>query len=100
MRDLYKQVHYRMVEWDDKDLFEREVTPETIVAAAQSLPIFQEYPECHDLAPDHVIVSHSLLHYGMKEKNPLDNVKWYSKDAINGEDFSLKLAFVSFNIVM
>ncbi|KAJ7032825.1 hypothetical protein C8F04DRAFT_1184777 [Mycena alexandri] len=32
-----------------------------------------------DLTPDCVIVDHTTMHYGMKEKNPLDFVKFYSK---------------------
>ncbi|KAF7324433.1 hypothetical protein MVEN_02641100 [Mycena venus] len=32
-----------------------------------------------ELTPDSVIVDHTTLHYGMKDKNPLDFVKFYSK---------------------
>ena len=31
-----------------------------------------------------VIVDFSTMHYGMKEKNPLDFVKFYSKRSPNG----------------
>ena len=37
-----------------------------------------------DLTPNKVIVTFSTMHYGMKDKNPLDFVKFYSKNRPNG----------------
>jgi hypothetical protein len=35
------------------------------------------------LSPEHVIVDVSSMHYGMKDKNPLDYVKFYGKRNLN-----------------
>lgn len=40
-----------------------------------------------DLTPDKVIVTFSTMHYGMKDKNPLDFVKFYSKNWPNGMSY-------------
>jgi len=40
-----------------------------------------------DLTPDKVIVTFSTMHYGMKDKNPLDFVKFYSKNRPNGMSY-------------
>ena len=37
-----------------------------------------------DLTPNKVIVTFSTMHYGMKDRNPLDFVKFYSKNRPNG----------------
>lgn len=37
-----------------------------------------------DLTPDKVVVTFSTMHYGMKDKNPLDFVKFYPKSRPNG----------------
>lgn len=40
--------------------------------------------DIRDLTPDKVIVTFSKMHYGMKDKNPLDFVKFYPKTRPNG----------------
>lgn len=41
------------------------------------------------LAPQHIIVDFSPMHYGMKEKNPMENVRFYSKREPNSTLFML-----------
>lgn len=84
-RDLYRLVEYKAVGWLNIDVVQEHVTPERIVAAAKALP--RAATSAGDMTPidvdaltkDDVIVDFSLMHYGMKERNPLDFVKFYSK---------------------
>jgi deoxynucleoside triphosphate triphosphohydrolase SAMHD1 len=79
-------------------------TPENIVAAARALPVIleeEELPKANaedaddgspelvpgtasELKPEHIIVDFSHMHHGMKDKNPLDFIKFYSKHNPNG----------------
>ncbi|KAH9928821.1 uncharacterized protein B0H18DRAFT_1155264 [Fomitopsis serialis] len=89
-RDLYHMVDWKVFPWafrhDCKEIF----TPEKIVRAAQAdereLPSEKdqasedEYRKLiEELKPEHIIVDISMMHYGMKDKNPLDTVSFYSK---------------------
>jgi deoxynucleoside triphosphate triphosphohydrolase SAMHD1 len=84
-------VDYKAVNWVHIKVVEELVTPERIVAAAKALP----HAGAGDTTPvdidaltkDDVIADFSLIHYGMKEKNPLDFVKFYSKRNPNREYF-------------
>ncbi|KAJ7039439.1 hypothetical protein C8F04DRAFT_949938 [Mycena alexandri] len=79
-RDLYKFVDQRVVKWDRGEIFREHVTRESIVKEARRLAAEQNAEvDLTDLTPDCVIVDHTTMHYGMKEKNPLDFVKFYSK---------------------
>ncbi|KAG6877685.1 hypothetical protein C0993_005105 [Termitomyces sp. T159_Od127] len=88
-RDLYKMVDYKVVEWPWAEIFEKHITPKGIVEAARELS--EDDPSIQDivktLSVEHVICDFSLMHYGMKEKNPLDFVKFYSKRHPNGVFF-------------
>lgn len=71
---------------------QQNVTRERIVAAAKALPRPPASSpgdatpvDIDGLTKDDVIVDFSLLHYGMKDKNPLDFVKFYSKRNPNCE---------------
>lgn len=80
-----------------RDCFREHVTPERIVAAARALSVQPSTPERMDdddtksvesimsLKPQDVIVDFSIMHYGMKDKNPLDFIKFYSKRNQNRE---------------
>ncbi|KAJ6598378.1 hypothetical protein DFH09DRAFT_1131650 [Mycena vulgaris] len=83
-RDLYKFVDGRIVEWERRQVFRECITRERIVEEALKLAA-QDRTEIDltDLTPDSVIVDHATMHYGMKEKNPLDFVKFYSKHNFN-----------------
>ncbi|KAJ7983116.1 hypothetical protein DFH06DRAFT_1172457 [Mycena polygramma] len=84
LRDLYKFVDQRVVEWERRHIFGEHITAERIVKEARRLAQ-EEGTEIDltDLTPDTVIVDLSTMHYGMKDKNPLDFVKFYSKRNFN-----------------
>jgi deoxynucleoside triphosphate triphosphohydrolase SAMHD1 len=46
--------------------------------------------DIRDLTPDKVIVTFSVMHYGMKDKNPLDFVKFYPKTRPNGMRYCIQ----------
>ncbi|KAF8954102.1 hypothetical protein BDZ97DRAFT_1928819 [Flammula alnicola] len=88
-RDLYKCVDYKVIDWPLRQLFRQHITPKHIVEAVQRLA---EDPSSTTeglgvssptnsarLEVSDVIVDFSTMHYGMKEKNPLDFVRFYSK---------------------
>ncbi|KAF5371517.1 hypothetical protein D9615_009616 [Tricholomella constricta] len=81
-RDLYKLVDYKVVDFPYADMFKECITPEQIVEAARALPTTED-PAIRDLVKklcaQDVICDFSLMHYGMKEDNPLDSVRFYSK---------------------
>ena len=106
-RDLYKCVDYKVVDWLHRDTFRENVTPERIVAEAKKvaelllkksidqLVICQGLETTNDddsfsiadyqsLKPNDVVVDFATMHYGMKEKNPLDFIEFYSKHHPNG----------------
>jgi deoxynucleoside triphosphate triphosphohydrolase SAMHD1 len=68
------------MDWPHKKLVQTIFTPEKIVKAVQALPDMT--PEVAQivktLTVDHIIVDFSTMHYGMKDKNPLDFVRFYS----------------------
>ncbi|KAF8665672.1 hypothetical protein AX16_000125 [Volvariella volvacea WC 439] len=78
-RDLYRRVDYKVVHWDVRKLFEENVTPERIFEATKALAKSNDSLKMDDLNVDDIIVSHVVMHYGMKDRNPLDQVKFYSK---------------------
>ncbi|KAJ7705829.1 hypothetical protein B0H14DRAFT_3027083 [Mycena olivaceomarginata] len=80
IRDLYKFVDQRVVQWEKREVFSEYITRERIVDEARRLAAQEgTLDELAELTPDSVIVDHTTMHYGMKEKNPLDFVKFYSK---------------------
>ncbi|KAJ7071732.1 hypothetical protein B0H15DRAFT_88799 [Mycena belliarum] len=84
LRDLYKFVDGRVVEWERRDLFRHHITRERIVEEALRLAAEERTAiDLTELTPESVIVDHSMMHYGMQEKNPLDFVKFYSKRNFN-----------------
>ncbi|KAG6846248.1 hypothetical protein H0H93_015064, partial [Arthromyces matolae] len=81
VRDLYKMVDWKVVDWPWAEIFEKNVTPTKIVEAASKLAKENEkmVELVRGLTEEDVICDFSLMHYGMKEKNPLDFVRFYSK---------------------
>lgn len=87
-RDLYRMVDWKVFPWafqyDCRQIF----TPERIVRAAQADEREHAAGEralLDALRPEHVVVDISMMHYGMKDKNPLDTVSFYSKLNANSE---------------
>ncbi|THH02196.1 hypothetical protein EW026_g597 [Hermanssonia centrifuga] len=101
IRDLYKCVDYKIFPWKLKDICRQHITAEAIVEAAKKAPFATCDPQEIDgsdpeqvdaqdvgpadpqtveaLDPKHVIIDMAEMHYGMKEKNPLNYVQFYSK---------------------
>ncbi|KAF7300958.1 HD-domain/PDEase-like protein [Mycena indigotica] len=85
LRDLYKFVDQRVVEWERRELFKAYITQERVALEARRLAkVAIEAGEADPvdlslLTPDTVIVDHCVMHYGMKTDNPLDSVRFYSK---------------------
>lgn len=89
-RELYKCVDWGTHPYDLLRLLGHEITPERIVESAQewykrnsenltsgtqqSLNV-----DISGLTPEHIVVDLSTLHHGMKERNPIDNVRFYGK---------------------
>jgi len=76
-RDLYKCVDYKVIDWPLQALFHEHITSKAIVDAANALN--PAWKGSDTLEEDDVKVDFSVMHYGMKEKNPLDFVRFYSK---------------------
>ncbi|KZT23172.1 HD-domain/PDEase-like protein [Neolentinus lepideus HHB14362 ss-1] len=81
IRDLYKCVDYKVFEWTYQDLCREYITPEKIVEAAKNLAVTRPTTDADvaELSAKHVIVDLCPMHYGMKDRNPLDFIKFYSK---------------------
>ncbi|KAK7451308.1 hypothetical protein VKT23_012650 [Stygiomarasmius scandens] len=81
-RDLYRRVDYKVIPYDLRTLARDAITPERIVEAVKqkfSSGAMDTQVDVGALTPDDVIVDFSTMHHGMKEKNPLDKVLFYSK---------------------
>lgn len=81
-------VDWKVFPWafqhDCREIF----TPARIVRAAQADEREHAAAERalrEELCAEHVIVDVSMMHYGMKDKNPLDTVSFYSKHDANSE---------------
>lgn len=80
-RDLYKWVEYKVYPWSVKDVCRQRITPKAIVTHAKKIikPDNEMYELAQELDEEHVIVDLAHMHCGMKEQNPLNFVKFYSK---------------------
>lgn len=83
----------KWVSWEDRDAYKQLVTEQRILECARDA--YYELPKeqqdemdeawkeagltLDDLTINDIKVEQSMLHYGMKEENPLDYVKFYSK---------------------
>ncbi|KAI0706868.1 hypothetical protein C8T65DRAFT_740425 [Cerioporus squamosus] len=93
VRDLYKCVDYKVFEWELKKQIKATFTAESVVKAFKdlyakraSLGLEQKDGLDHvkpedaaDLRSEHVIIDLTERHHGMKNENPLDYMKFYSK---------------------
>ncbi|KAF8189702.1 hypothetical protein BJ912DRAFT_925872 [Pholiota molesta] len=84
-RKLYRHVEFKSIEWPMRDLFRQNITPARILAAVKDLLADREDKVPMDptnsvsLEESDIIVDFSTRSYGMKEKNPVDFVRFYSK---------------------
>ncbi|KAM5540654.1 hypothetical protein V8D89_005685 [Ganoderma adspersum] len=86
IRDLYKAVDFKVFAWDQRAELKALFTPESVVKAFKAK--YAEDPALHnaevdalakEFSPDHVIIDVTERHHGMKNENPLDFMKFYSK---------------------
>jgi hypothetical protein len=71
-----------VIDWPNRSLFQKHITAARIVEACRALPVVATPTDDGDFLPlqeSDIVVSFSLMHFGMKEKNPLDFVRFYSK---------------------
>lgn len=100
---MYKQIEYCVIDFATKKAFGNFVTPQAIVNAAKeyyaALPsIPHEMPSVEEvigLKETDVIVDLSTLHYGMKEKNPLNSIRFYSKQKSESKSASSYFNFIA-----
>ncbi|TFK24225.1 HD-domain/PDEase-like protein [Coprinopsis marcescibilis] len=76
-RNLYKLVDYKVVDFDIAREWKQLVTKEAIFEKAKL--ICHNAANSESLSVDDIIVDFSMMHHGMKEKNPMDKVRFYSK---------------------
>ncbi|KAI0773622.1 hypothetical protein C8Q74DRAFT_1265659 [Fomes fomentarius] len=93
VRDLYKSVDFKVFQWELKADLKKTFTPESVVKAFKDLyarraslspeqaeSLEQVAPEdAAALSSEHVIIDLGERHHGMKNENPLDFMKFYSK---------------------
>ncbi|EJD00742.1 uncharacterized protein FOMMEDRAFT_125131 [Fomitiporia mediterranea MF3/22] len=92
-RELYRCVDWGTFPYNALASLKETITPDHIVRSAKGLfnavrTGKNDYtaPSKHvvtGLSPEHVVVDFSVLHHGMKEKNPIDSVRFYGKHNIN-----------------
>lgn len=90
IRDIYKCVDWGTHPYDFRELLQREITSDRVVKSAQEWFRRTSRNEASEesqlrnvdisgLSPEHVVVDLSTLHHGMKERNPIDSVRFYGK---------------------
>lgn len=105
-RDLYRCVDWYVGKFEQFRSFKDRITPDVIVDEAKRKYLDRESldnacparEDVQSLSREHVIVDISVIHYGMKEKNPLDFVRFYSKFMTGGERLTLSVCQPSDNI--
>ncbi|KAE9406824.1 hypothetical protein BT96DRAFT_987093 [Gymnopus androsaceus JB14] len=113
-------VDKKWVKWEERHTYKQLVTPQRIWECAR-----EAYDQLSDeervdmdagwaeddlsfdnLTVNDIKVEHSTLHYGMKEKNPIDKVKFYSKlnpnqvHTANDGDYSTLRPFVFAEVLL
>ncbi|KAL1743865.1 hypothetical protein HDZ31DRAFT_39918 [Schizophyllum fasciatum] len=81
-RDHYRRVDHGRFGWFEMDMCRQFITPEAITKEARRIIDAGDcaYPfTSSELPDDNVIVALSPLHYGMKDKNPLEGLKFYNR---------------------
>ena len=83
---MYKPVDFKVFAWDQRAELKALFTPESVVKAFNAK--YVEDPALHnpevdalakEFSPSHVIIDVTERHHGMKNENPLDFMKFYSK---------------------
>ena len=79
-----------MIDWPLRSIFQTHITAARIFEACKTLSVATTPTDDGDsssLQESDIIVSFSMMHFGMKEKNPLDFVRFYSKHDPNRRAF-------------
>ncbi|PPQ93494.1 hypothetical protein CVT25_005235, partial [Psilocybe cyanescens] len=94
-RDRYECVSTKIIEWPLRNIFKEQISGPRIVEAARKLCFDEVHPSSlttsgskgiGSLENADVIVDFSTVHYGMKEKNPMDFVRFYSMEHPDSKD--------------
>ncbi|KAF9474606.1 HD-domain PDEase-like protein [Pholiota conissans] len=86
-RQLYKFVEFKSIEWPFRDVFRKNITPARIMEAVKKIldkrpmggDVYLDDRTLVSLEESDIIVNFSTRSFGMKEKNPVDFVRFYSK---------------------
>lgn len=78
IRDLYSIVDTVHLPWSMRPTIKSVLTPQNVVKAAQSLSeSHPAYSLVGELREEHVLIDVTPLHWGMKDKNPFETIKFY-----------------------
>lgn len=97
-RDLYKCVDFKVIDWPLRPLFQKHITAARIVEASRALSVVED-GDSASLQESDVVISFRLMHFGMKEKNPLDFVRFYSKHDLTRKFFFSYYFFIYYLII-
>ncbi|KAK7046019.1 hypothetical protein VNI00_007014 [Paramarasmius palmivorus] len=84
-RDLYRLADFKCFPWkgDDAEYVKANVTASAILAAIRNKfkdgVVDGTWIDLAELTEEDIIVDLTLMHYGMKSKNPLESVRFYKK---------------------
>ena len=99
-RDLYRCVDYLHVGVADKAALAEEVTAQAVARAANLIRLRMEDSEdseggegVREVTDSDVIIDWSYLHFGMKERDPIEQVLFYGKGSANSELFEDQCCF-------
>lgn len=75
-----------MLPWEYKDKLGEYCTPDIIAKAAKTYKpeTAEEQELVEELDAKHIIIDKATLHHGMGKDNPLDQIKFYSKNHPTG----------------
>ena len=74
--DLYKCVDFKVIHWLMRSLFQKHITATSIVQACGALSPASTLTETSRLLSKNLF---AIMHFGMKEKNPLYFIRFYLK---------------------
>lgn len=83
-RDLYRHVEVKVLPGIFKQLWQPHLTPDAIAQEATMIPIEEDDEETVLNASD-IILDWATLHFGMKDRDPMQLVQFYGKHSRNSE---------------
>lgn len=78
-RQLYRHVDFKSIEWPMRQFFRDNITPARIMEEIRKILAGGPDSTSCTLEESDVIVDFSTRSYGMRERNPVDFVRFYSK---------------------